>query len=57
MYWQCDFLGEWGVDWKVGTPPPSSDGPPPLSGEAFGSWEGFGVEVRVGLGGGNPTTA
>ena len=40
----------------VGTLPPPGGGPPPLEGRLW-EWEGFGVEVRVGLGGGNPSTA
>ena len=55
MYWQCDFLVEWMVD---------LEGEPfhrlaavslPLEGRLW-EWEGFGVEVGVGLGGGNPST-
>ena len=56
MYWQCDFLGEWMVDLEGGTLPPPAVVPLPFQGRLL-EGEGFGVEVRVGLGGGNPTTA
>ena len=52
-----DVLGmEWRFAWEGGNPSTACGGSPPLEGRLW-EWEGLGVEVGVGLEGGDPSTA